>query len=327
MPSPQLILDILSDCRFHSGTELGAVCGCSRASIWKIVQFLQNSGIEIYSVKGKGYRLAQKIELLSSSHILAAMQPALRPYVEHLDVQYEILSTNSYLLERSRQGDYSGHACFAECQTEGRGRRGRNWVSPFGGNIYGSLLWRFSTGAMQLGGLSLAVAVAVARTLREIGLADIGVKWPNDIIAGERKLAGILLEVVGEAAGPCHVVIGVGINVRMPALAGQEIDQAWTDADTLLGRPVGRNRLAGLLLSHLISVVREFEADGLAPFLEEWQRMDCFAGREVMLQLPNGTVQGVARGVDAGGALMLAVEGELRRYHSAEVSLRPARAD
>lgn len=326
MPSPQLILDILSDCRFHSGTELGAAIGCSRASIWKLVQFLQNSGVDIYSVRGKGYRLAQRIELLSSSHILAAMHPTLRPHVDHLDVHYEIASTNTYLLEQSRQGNYSGHACFAECQTQGRGRRGRNWVSPFGGNIYGSLLWRFSTGAMQLGGLSLAIAVAVARALREIGLAEIAVKWPNDILAGEHKLAGILLEVVGEAAGPCHVVIGVGINVRMPKAAGQEINQAWTDVETLLGKPVDRNRLAGVLLSHLISVARAFEADGLSPFLEEWQRMDCFAGREVQLQLPNGTVQGVAQGVDAGGALMLAVGGELRRYHSAEVSLRPAYA-
>jgi BirA family biotin operon repressor/biotin-[acetyl-CoA-carboxylase] ligase len=179
---------------------------------------------------------------------------------------------------------------------------------------------------MQLGGLSLAIAVALARALRETGLTEIGVKWPNDILVGERKLAGILLEVAGEAAGCCDVVIGVGINVRMPVAAGQQIDQAWTDVETVLGKPVGRNRLAGALLSNLISVVREFEVDGLSPFLDEWQRMDCFAGREVQLQLPNETVQGVARGVDASGALILAKSGELRRYHSGEVSLRPARA-
>jgi BirA family biotin operon repressor/biotin-[acetyl-CoA-carboxylase] ligase len=326
MTAPQSILQILSDCRFHSGTEIGAEMGCSRAAIWKIIQALQNTGVEIYSVRGRGYRLARELELLSAADILAAMHPMQRPHVNHLEVQYEIRSTNAYLLDRSRQGGYSGQVCIAESQSEGRGRRGRQWVSPFGGNIYMSLLWRFPTGAMQLGGLSLAIAVALARALRETGLTEIGVKWPNDILVGERKLAGILLEVAGEAAGCCDVVIGVGINVRMPVTAGQQIDQAWTDVETVLGKPVGRNRLAGALLSNLISVVREFEVDGLSPFLDEWQRMDCFAGREVQLQLPNETVQGVARGVDASGALILAKGGELRRYHSGEVSLRPARA-
>ena len=306
---------------------MGAEIGCSRAAIWKIVQSLQNTGVEIYSVRGRGYRLARGIELLSAADILASMQPLLRSHVEQLHVHYEMRSTNAYLLERSRQSDYSGHVCFAESQSEGRGRRGREWVSPFGGNIYMSLLWRFPTGAMQLGGLSLAIAVAVARALRETGLTDIGVKWPNDILVGKCKLAGILLEVAGEASGSCDVVIGVGINVRMPVTAGQKINQAWTDVETTLGKPVGRNRLAGVLLSHLISVVREFEVDGLSPFLGEWQRMDRYAGHEVLLQLPNETVQGIARGVDASGALILAKGGELRRYHSGEVSLRPARAE
>lgn len=325
MPSPHLVLDLLSDCRFHSGTELGTAIGCSRASIWKVIKSLQKSGVEIYSVRGKGYRLPRAIGLLSATDIIAAMQPALRAQIKQLDVFDEISSTNAYLMERSSQGSASGHVCFAEYQSAGRGRRGRQWVSPFGGNIYGSLLWRFPSGVMRLGGLSLGIAVAVARALREIGLSGIEVKWPNDLLVDGRKLAGILLEVAGEAAGPCDVVIGVGINVRMPVTAGEDINQTWTDVETLLGQPVERNRLASVLLSHLISVVREFEVDGLAPFLDEWQRMDCFAGCEVLLQLPNGTVRGIARGVDASGALLLASGGVLRPYHSGEVSLRPVR--
>jgi BirA family biotin operon repressor/biotin-[acetyl-CoA-carboxylase] ligase len=324
MASRHGLLTILADGRFHSGTELGERLGCSRSAVWKTIHAVREADIEIFSVRGKGYRLAQAVELLHPDSIRAAMHPQARPWLEHLDVQFELDSTNARLLEKARQGKMTGHACLAERQTLGRGRRGRDWVSPFGGNLYCSLLWRFGSGAAELGGLSLAVAVAVARALAEAGMAELSLKWPNDILCQGRKLAGILLEVAGEAAGPCHVVIGVGINIRMPAVAADEIAQPWVDMESLLGKAVARNRLAGGLLSQLIAAVREFETTGMAAFVEEWRSLDACAGREVVVQLAAGGVRGIAQGIDADGALLVAHDGALRRYHSGEVSLRVA---
>lgn len=319
----QTVLTALGDGRFHSGEALGVASGCSRSAIWKAIQSLQQAGVEVFSVRGKGYRLASPIELLNAEAILARMAAITRAAVQDLDICFEVDSTNARLLARAKQQAVSGHACLAERQLAGRGRRGREWVSPFGGNLYLSLLWQFADGAAQVGGLSLAIAVAVIRALREIGLHGAGVKWPNDILVGERKLAGILLELAGEASGPCAVVVGVGLNVRLPADAMAAVTKPWTDVQTELGHPVARNTLAAKLLHHLIDAVQQFEREGLAPFLSDWLAWDVLADRKVVLDLPQGKVQGVARGVDASGALLLAgIDGELRRYHSGEVSVR-----
>ena len=211
--------------------------------------------------------------------------------------------------------------CLDEQQRAGRGRRGRTWISPFGGNLYLSLLWRFSSGAAQIAGLSLAIAVAVSRALHEVGLGTAGVKWPNDIVISGRKLAGILLEMAGEASGPCLVVIGVGLNMKSdPTMA--TIDQPWTDLRTELGKSVGRNDLAARLINYMMDAAVKFERDGLVPFLDEWREMDVFEGKDVELHLPGKQIRGVARGVDETGALLLAQGGEVQRYQSGEVSMR-----
>jgi len=317
----QTVLTTLGDGRFHSGEALGHASGRSRSAIWKAIQSLQQAGIEVFSVRGKGYRLASPVELLDAETILAHMAPNTRATVQHLEVCFEVDSTNARVLERAKQLSATGHVCLAERQLAGRGRRGREWISPFGGNIYLSLLWQFD-GASQLGGLSLAVAVAVMRGLKEFGLQGAGVKWPNDIQVSGRKLAGILLEIAGEASGPCAVVVGVGLNVNLPADAMTAVDQPWTDVQAELGRPVPRNILAATLLHHLTSAIQQFEYEGLAPFLNEWRDSDVLADKKVVVDLPQGKIHGIARGVDASGALLLACDGELRRYHSGEVSVR-----
>lgn len=288
------------------------------------MQALQQAGLEIYSVRGKGYRLAHPFEMLDAETILAAVGEEARGKLHRLEVHHEIESTNAHLLTIAKQSDASAHACIAERQRAGRGRRGRQWVSPLGGNLYLSLLWRFQNGAGSLGGLSLAVAVAVMRALREIGLQSAGLKWPNDILVDGRKLAGILLELAGEAAGPCSVVVGLGLNVHGQSAEMATVDQPWTDLTSVLGHSVPRNVLAAQLLHHLINVLSEFETQGLTPFLGEWAAWDVLAGNEVTLYLPAGEVRGVARGVDENGALLLANDGKLHRYHSGEVSARIA---
>jgi len=324
MTLAQTILRLLADGEFQSGPALGQATGRSRTAVWKAVQSLQNTGLEIYCVRGKGYRLAQPVELLNRDCILAALDSGTRQAVQQFDVYHEVDSTNACLLEVAGQGNTSGHICIAECQRAGRGRRGRQWVSPLGGNLYLSLLWRFHAGATSLGGLSLAIAVAVMRTLCDIGLTSAQLKWPNDILLNGHKLAGILLELAGESAGPCAVVMGVGLNIRSSAAEMSMVSQPWTDLESALEKTISRNALVSSLLCHLLRAITDFERQGLAPFMTEWTQWDALAGNEITLDLPRGPVRGIARGVDESGALLLVRNGKLERHHSGEASVRRA---
>jgi BirA family biotin operon repressor/biotin-[acetyl-CoA-carboxylase] ligase len=315
------LLNLLADGRFHSGEALGRAVGVSRTMIWKHIQNLQALGIECHSVSGKGYRLAAPVELLEQQAIAAAMAETSRPLLSELELHSEIHSTNRHLLERLGSLS-SGHACLAERQTAGRGRRGREWVSPFARNIYLSLYWRFEMSPALLSGLGLAMGVAVMRTLRQLGIADARLKWPNDVLWQGRKLAGILLEMSGESGGPYHVVIGVGMNVNMDA-DGAAIDQPWVALNQIAAQPISRNRVAGLLLHHLLEAIQQFQAGGLEPFLEEWQQADAYAGQAVAIHLGDSTIVGQASGIDPSGAIIVEVDGVARRFHSGEVSLRP----
>ena len=315
---------ILGDGRFHSGERLSQQLEVSRSSVWNGIEKLKAMGLEIYAVKGQGYKLAEPVEPLNKEHILQAITPEAKLHLPHLDVHWSLDSTNHYLMELAKYGAESGHACLAEIQTAGRGRRGRTWISPFGGNVYLSQMWRFQAGPAQLGGLSLATAVAVARALHKTGVQGFALKWPNDIVAGGKKLAGILLEIAGEAAGPATVVCGVGINVLLKNEMARDIDQPWTDLYHLMGTVPPRNRLVGVLLSELINMYTEFEAKGLQPFLAEWQQQDAFYGKPVELSMHENVIRGIARGVDPQGALKMEVGGTLRAFHSGEISLRPA---
>lgn len=323
MSETATLLQRLADGRFHSGQVLAAELGLTRGAVWKRLRGLSRGlGVEIQAVRGRGYRLAQPLELLDAERILSQMSPGPRSAVGRLEVHTRIDSTNRYLMRRAVEGAPRGSVCLAEYQEAGRGRRGRDWISPFGGNIYLSLLWRF-TARGDLSGLSLALGVAVLRALRRVGLEEAGLKWPNDIVCGERKLAGILLEMAGEASGPSHVVAGVGVNVRMGA-AGAAIDQAWVDLETLLGRRVERNALAAALLDEAVLALQEYERGGLAVFLEDWRAADVLSGRPVVVRLEQGSVAGIACGIDPAGALLVEGDAGVRSFTAGEVSVRAA---
>lgn len=315
------ILHTLGDGRFHSGEQLGAALGVSRTAVWKHLQALGELGLDIYAVPGKGYRLAAPLELLQRDTVLASLTPASRALLTALELHPSLDSTNRYLSAQAASLA-SGHACLAEHQTAGRGRRGRTWVSPFAANIYLSLLWHFTLSPAAVSGLGLVSGVAVARALRQVGLKDIGLKWPNDVMWCGRKLGGTLLEVAGESFGPIKVVTGIGLNVRMPSPAGAQIDQAWVDLETALGNKVSRNAVAGLLLHHVLLAMEQFQAAGLAAFLDEWRQWDIIAGKTVRLHLPHDTLTGIAQGVDHNGALLLHRGGTVSSYMAGEVSVR-----
>ncbi len=261
------------------------------------------------------------MELLDEQQILSGLPAAASSQLRSFTVHGELDSTNRFLLEGEGFGDAGFHACVAETQTAGRGRRGRPWVSPFGANLYLSVLRTFTTVPESLQGLTLSVGVAVARALQSFDVRGIALKWPNDIQLGGKKLGGILLESSGASRGPWRVVAGIGINIDMPRDAGANIDQPWTDLASHGTHP-GRNRLASQVLAEVIMAEEQFVAAGFEAFRRDWELLDAVRDREVELHADSGSRWGTARGVDATGALLLEVDGRRERVVSGDISLR-----
>ncbi|MGR9115203.1 MAG: bifunctional biotin--[acetyl-CoA-carboxylase] ligase/biotin operon repressor BirA [Gammaproteobacteria bacterium] len=316
------ILSLLADGEFHSGEALSDVLGVSRSAVWKHLNSLSELGLEHSAVSGKGYRLERPLELLRQDEIEALLSPEARSALSVLEIHDQLDSTNSYLVDQAHSDAPSGSVCLAEFQSAGRGRRGRFWVSPFGCNIYLSILWRFQNGPAALSGLSLAIGVAVVRALRQQGIAGIGLKWPNDIYWQGQKLGGILVEVSGEANGPCTAVTGLGLNLFLPVQQAASITQAWTDLSKVTGqRQPPRNQLVAVLLNHLLPVMAEFETTGIAGYIDEWRGYDCLKGQSVRLYMSDQQITGIAQGIDDQGLFVLkTAEDEMKVFASGEVS-------
>lgn len=324
MISQQALLNVLSDGKYHSGTDLGVIFGVSRAAVGKAIQKIElNYGLSVFAVKGKGYRLQQPLDLLDEKVIRQKLTDQTSSQLSQLEIFFDIDSTNRYLNNKSIEGASSGYLVLAEQQTKGIGRRGRRWVSPFGANLYLSLLWRFQQGAAQLGCLSLFIAVAIVRALKSAGIKDAGVKWPNDIYWDNKKLAGILLEMRGELSGPSAVVIGVGLNISLSqdSVETNKIDQPWVDLETIMGKKVDRNIFTALVIDELFDVLNEIQ-DEQNHLLDEWQKMDILKGQNVEVTFPDKVIVGKALGISHGGALRLSHNGNEMLCHSGEVSIR-----
>lgn len=317
------IVKILLDGRFHSGPEMGRILGISRAAVCKGIRALCEAGLDVHRVTGRGYRLAPSVRPLDERRIRRYLFQFMGHSPAGLSILYEVDSTNRYLLQKANGGTRRGAVCLAETQSRGRGRRDRSWVaSPFS-NIMLSMAWHFDAGPSIVSGLSLAAGVAVARALQDCGVTGVGLKWPNDVMWRERKLAGLLVDVRGEAAGPCLVVLGLGINVHIAAADESRIDQPWVDLETVTGSPVDRNRLAALMIGHLWRMFHAFERHGLDAFHDDWERLHIYAGQRVRVVTPDGALWGHALGTDAAGALLLLDDhGHTRHFLCGEISLR-----
>jgi BirA family biotin operon repressor/biotin-[acetyl-CoA-carboxylase] ligase len=316
------ILKLLADGAFHSGTVLGECLGVSRAAVNKAAQALVQEGLDLHSIPGRGYRLGEPFFPLSA----AAIRSALAGRGAGIDV--EVLdatdSTSAHLL-RADAAQLSGRVCLAEVQSAGRGRRGRGWVATPFHNLVLSIGWRFEAGPAALSGLSLAAGVAVLRALELFGVRDCGLKWPNDILLGGRKLAGLLVDLRGEAAGPSLAVLGLGLNVHLAEREAALIDQPWASLREQLPGPVDRNRLAALVIAELADLFRAFEHGGFEPWRGEWEQRHLYQHQPVRLLLGEQQIAGTVVGIDAHGGLRLRdARGEVHTYHSGEVSLRAA---
>ena len=327
MASIQALLQILADGKYHSGAELGQQFGISRAAIWKKIQKLEQTyGLTVFAVKGKGYRLQQPLNLLDKEIVKAHLSEITRKQLNQFEIFIDIDSTNHYLNTKSLEAAPSAYVVMAEQQSNGQGRRGRTWVSPFACNLYLSLLWRFPFGPAQLGCLSLFIAVAIIRVLNKIGVSDAGVKWPNDIYWQNKKLAGILLEMRGEATGPSAVVIGIGLNLNQSIKMNKTdvtkaINQPWVDLETIIGEKIDRNYFSALVITSLFDVlnaVPEKQKD----LLKEWQSMDVLKGEEVDVHFPDKVIHGKALGINPDGALKVLHENKELICHSGDVSIR-----
>lgn len=320
-PLTYRVLKLLAAGDFRSGESLADTLGVSRGSVWHSVRELEAAGLEIYRVRGRGYRLQQPVSLLDAAEVRRLL--GRRASGLALELVDSVGSTNTLALARAQANAATGTVIAAEWQTAGRGRRGRAWHAGIGGALTFSMVWRFTQGAGFLAGLSLAAGIALARALKTLGVAGAGLKWPNDVVWRGRKLAGILIEMQGDALGPSCAVIGIGLNVRLSDAVRREIGQAVTDLETVSGRMIDRNAVLARVLVELRAVLEAFARDGFAPLRAEWQRYHAWQDRPVTVALPDGRREsGVARGVDEDGALIVAALAGIRHYHSAEVSLR-----
>ncbi|XKM14215.1 bifunctional biotin--[acetyl-CoA-carboxylase] ligase/biotin operon repressor BirA [Orbaceae bacterium ac157xtp] len=311
--NPLKVIEILADGEFHSGEELASLFGITRAGVNKYIKLIRAWGVELESVQGKGYRSIYTLDLLDYEKI-----NTFNPYIDknNLEIIPIIGSTNQYLLNKIDQIQ-CGHACVAEYQQSGRGRRGRQWFSPFASNLYFSMYWRLEQGPAAAMGLSLMIGIVVADILRELSGKNIKVKWPNDLYLDDKKLAGILVEIAGKAGDVAHIVMGMGINLNMHNPDADIVNQSWTNLTN-----VNRNELIAKLMQVLPESLQRFEQQGLSVFTLRWNFLDNFINRPVKLLIGDKVIQGMSRGINEQGALLLEQNGEITPFIGGEISLR-----
>jgi BirA family transcriptional regulator, biotin operon repressor / biotin---[acetyl-CoA-carboxylase] ligase len=322
--TPSLLM-LLTDGRVHSGERLAQALGVSRAAVWKGIERLRLQGIDIEAVPRRGYRLPDPVELFEERAIRAAIAGDRLDRLRSLALLFDVDSTNTRLLALGPPPLGCADVVMSELQHAGRGRRGRPWVAPFGGSIALSLNWSFTDASRANPALSLCVGVAIARALQRSGAAGIGLKWPNDIWFDDRKVGGVLIEVRAEASGPAHVVIGVGLNVRLSPGMRAQIEASGVKAAAVAdacSAPPSRNFIAGAIIDALLSMLADFERDGFSGFREAWTALDALRDRPAQVLMGEAVICGTARGVDAHGALRLERDGRVQEFVSGEVSLR-----
>lgn len=318
------LLSLLADGEYHSGEELGDNLGISRAAIWKYIKRIEDWGLPLESVKGKGYRLLNPVELLDEKKIRSSLSDTVLQQLSKIILFPEIDSTNAFLLQ---QPQIAAKVCLAEKQTGGRGRRGRVWISPFAQNIYFSLGWRFVSGIGALKGLSLLVGCAIVRVLKQLGFNLPGLKWPNDVLAEGKKLAGVLVEIRGDLSGDCELVIGIGLNYHMQDIYSDSISQPWIDLHELsqiesVDLP-SRNELVAKIIQELFDILDSYEEKTFNAYSAEWESYNLYHNKYVSLTTGESVLTGKCLGVDAEGAIIVEDDNkQLHCLHGGEVSLR-----
>ena len=318
------IIDVLADGKFHSGEILANQFKVSRVSIWNAISEAEQFGIEIHSVRGKGYKLTHAVELLDESSIKRAIGEQANFFnIEVMDIT---TSTNSVMMQRASEGLPHASCIATNIQTAGKGRRGRKWVSELGENLTFSFLWRFNQGAAMLSGLSLVVGIALIRTFKQLGINQALLKWPNDVLIfhekAYKKLAGILIELQGDMDGQSLAVIGIGINLNISKKQIKKIDQPAIDLQTITQESMNPNNLIALTIKELARVLSEFELNGFSSLKEEWVTSHAFHEKVISLTKGDGqNVIGKVIDISDEGSLILQTNQGQQNFSSGEVVL------
>lgn len=310
----------LANGQFVSGEQLGVMFGISRAAISKHIEALTEMGLDIYRVTGKGYQLSEPLDLLQVEKIISYFDK--NDDVPNITVLDVIDSTNSYLLRKVPHQIIDGQLCVAEYQSAGRGRRGRQWISPYGSNIYLSLYRYLDQGMSAAMGLNVVVALGVFDAIKKLYQHDVELKWPNDIYLHGKKLAGILIDLEGQPMEACHCVIGIGLNLSMPEASAKQVDQPWSDLSTVVGHHISRNELTAELIKQINSRLIEHNKNGLRNMLDDWHQHDLYFNKAIKIITGDKETHGISRGIDAQGALLMESSGVVSPVYGGEVSLR-----
>ena len=320
------LVALLADGQLHSGEDLATALGVTRAAIWKQMGELRGRGFAIESLDRRGYRLHDPLELLDASIIRRAAESGGFGLPADLEVLFEVDSTNDYLYGRPAPSVESAQVVFAELQYAGRGRRGRDWQAPPGAGLTFSIGWSFQEMPADLPALGLAMGVCVLRVLRRAGAKQAMLKWPNDIVADQRKLGGLLVQVRSEMGGPAYAVVGLGLNLSLPADLSEAVQSDGgipaTDLRALVPRMPARNELAAHLVAAMIAGLEHFAREGFPAFADDWRRFDSLRDAPVRLTRGDSCLEGTARGADVDGALRLELDGRIKRFLSGDVSVR-----
>lgn len=315
----QEVLRQLSHGDAVSGQALARRMGITRAAIWKQIAALRALGLPIAARTGTGYHLPWPVDLLDARHIMEALGASAAP----VHVYWQLDSTQAELARMAPQApDLT--AVLAENQVTGRGRRGRPWQCPPGLGLTLSCLKHFDSGPAALSGLSIAMGVCAVQALASVDAASgLQIKWPNDLVTPQGKLAGILIEVSGEYEGPCTARVGLGLNLRLTPEWRAQLQQPATDLAALChGELPARNLLAARLIEHLRNGLLRFEDEGLAAFGAEFARLDGLAGQALTVHAGDGEYHGMGCGIDEHGALRVRVNDQVIRVVSDKVSVR-----
>lgn len=310
------LVSLLNQPGRQSGTQLGKELGVSRVTIQKRIQTLIENGLPVIALPGRGYSLEDDVQLLDVAQITTQLTVP----VESIEVLQSVESTNSHLLTQPISVGQA-RICVAETQRAGRGRRGSEWQSSPYRNVMLSLSWGFKHWPETITGLGLAVALSVAEIVNQQYGLEIKIKWPNDLMVGDDKLAGILVDVAGESSGACNVVIGLGLNVHQPDWSSSE-SYRWQDLAGL-GVTVNRNTLIADIVSHWVRMLEEFEQNGFAHFASRWNALSSYRGRRIRVGDAADYVVGQMIGVDTVGALLLKDDDGMEcRFADSNVSVR-----
>ncbi|GLR63436.1 biotin--[acetyl-CoA-carboxylase] ligase [Marinospirillum insulare] len=317
------LIKLLSNGHFHTGTQLGLDLGVSRTAVWKQIQQLPNLGLEIITKKNDGYKLVKPLELLDIEQIQGLFQ-------EHnssltLNFYPSLDSTNLELSRRCSDGSglLNKQLMLVEKQTAGLGRRGRGWYSPYASSLSMSLGFKVEGGANVLQALSLAVAVVIKRELETQGFVGIKLKWPNDLYFNDAKLGGILIELKGDLAGPCSLIVGVGINVYRTSNL-PDLDQPISFLDDQQEAIINRSALAANIALAIEKLVDSYPETGFEPYMEEWNQAHLWKGMQSYIMTSKESIPVTLGGVTSTGELEVVYEsGEEGLINAGEVSLRP----